>query len=308
MHNYTLKAFVLLTVLLFAYQALYADFRISKIEQTSDRGCNGSIEIEVDENYDNYKIVWTGPTGFVPPQPEGKTSKINNLCDGVYTVNVINQFNRCADNTAIPLGRTVTVSSSFNETLTAEIEPACGVFRKHRYHYFHKGSISLNGYENLVDENHTIVYKWKNGNSGQFIDELIKGEYCVDVIYQSDEQESIIDTKCFTIEMVRDCDLLNRDAIALSVSDELDFNAVELNYYPNPFSDFIDISISNMLPTSNMKLVISDVTGKIIEEREIAQSEVANTFRFKTSDFVSGIYFISLETNDGEKNVKIVKL
>lgn len=69
--------------------------------------------------------------------------------------------------------------------------------------------------------------------------------------------------------------------------------------YPNPVNNVLNISIKNEL--SITKLTITDINGRIV----ISESSVINSLN--VSDLSSGIYLVSIETNEGKGTAKFVK-
>ena len=69
--------------------------------------------------------------------------------------------------------------------------------------------------------------------------------------------------------------------------------------YPNPVNNVLNISIKNEL--SITKLTITDINGRIV----ISESSVINSLN--VSDLSSGIYLVSVETNEGKGTTKFVK-
>ncbi|MCD4795523.1 MAG: T9SS type A sorting domain-containing protein [Bacteroidales bacterium] len=82
-----------------------------------------------------------------------------------------------------------------------------------------------------------------------------------------------------------------------------DVNSIQntgISVYPNPTNGIINFEFVN---NNIQKLTISDITGKqIIEKTTIEQKEIIDL-----SSFVSGIYIISIQTDNEIFNTKIVK-
>jgi len=78
-----------------------------------------------------------------------------------------------------------------------------------------------------------------------------------------------------------------------------------INLYPNPASDFVSIII-NLSQSSNVKVNIYDVTGKLVSTpiNEIASQSAS--YKIDVKNLPSGIYFTTVETNNEIKTLKFV--
>jgi hypothetical protein len=91
--------------------------------------------------------------------------------------------------------------------------------------------------------------------------------------------------------------------IQQSVSVEIDLISDNIEIFPNPFSDLVNI---NMNKSSNEKYSMSvyDFTGKMVCCKDISE----NNFSFTTEGYSCGIYLIKIENSKGVlKSVKLVK-
>jgi len=109
----------------------------------------------------------------------------------------------------------------------------------------------------------------------------------------------IIDIEIFAI----DTDGENvSDIFELTVLETLNIsenNDIEIEIYPNPASNFVNINLTGLKKPSGLTLKITDVTGKLILEQNITSSET----EINISKFTSGSYFIQIQ-NDETKIVK----
>jgi hypothetical protein len=79
----------------------------------------------------------------------------------------------------------------------------------------------------------------------------------------------------------------------------------KLNIYPNPTNDVVTI-IANGLSTNNARLMVRDITGKIIfEERLNSNSGFSETIDL--SDRANGVYFITIMDGDNLIHEKLIK-
>lgn len=86
----------------------------------------------------------------------------------------------------------------------------------------------------------------------------------------------------------------------LSIS-ENEFATVNLSIYPNPANDVINISAGDLIINS---IKITDINGRIINTIDVALS---STVEINVSDLTSGIYFLTVYTDQGVGTSKIVK-
>lgn len=67
--------------------------------------------------------------------------------------------------------------------------------------------------------------------------------------------------------------------------------------YPNPASRIASIRFTAKKPT-NTELRLSSIDGRLLLSKQIAVEEDLNTIQFDVSNFISGLYFISLQTDN----------
>lgn len=78
------------------------------------------------------------------------------------------------------------------------------------------------------------------------------------------------------------------------------------NVFPNPFSEKFTINIVNSF-AKNGKLLVIDISGKILFEKDLKLQSGENQINIDGSAFAQGIYFIQLRTEDKIFSDKIVK-
>jgi len=108
----------------------------------------------------------------------------------------------------------------------------------------------------------------------------------------------------FVIDSVKfdpDIWLISKDSFATLGVDETPSNQT-INIYPNPASDNIQFSIPNVLIK---RVDIYDLSGKYIFSQEVsAKNEIVET---AVSEMMSGIYFIKINTDNGDYHAKMIK-
>lgn len=92
--------------------------------------------------------------------------------------------------------------------------------------------------------------------------------------------------------------------------DETNKPYFQLRYYPNPFTDVINILLTN--PTNNTQdadIVIYDLLGRTVQQSKVKLFRGNTQFTFDMSRHVAGIYILELKTTDGVfKSTPIQKL
>ncbi|HFS66696.1 MAG TPA: T9SS type A sorting domain-containing protein [Flavobacteriia bacterium] len=79
------------------------------------------------------------------------------------------------------------------------------------------------------------------------------------------------------------------------------FNTVGIDVYPNPSKSVFKVKT----PKTMLAYKLFDINGKIIQSvKQLDKNEIT----IDLSKFTSGLYFLQLNTNDGIKNVKLMKL
>jgi len=93
----------------------------------------------------------------------------------------------------------------------------------------------------------------------------------------------------------------NADTLLNTTLVESTENSVTI--YPNPANDVLSILVSNLNGTSEVtKARISDINGRIVKDLNTVTNNQVNV-----SDLTSGVYFISIETNEGTSVKKFIK-
>lgn len=85
----------------------------------------------------------------------------------------------------------------------------------------------------------------------------------------------------------------------VGINEEL---TIDVSLFPNPTNEFIILQLEN--PTSNLKYVLSDLNGKIIDKDDITASETHIDMR----TFAKGHYLLTLSDNaQTNQTIKIIK-
>ena len=108
------------------------------------------------------------------------------------------------------------------------------------------------------------------------------------------------DNGCF-----RNFNTNNNFAMKITASAPLatkDFLANKFLVTPNPANDFVNISNSENIKVSNIK--ITDLNGRVVKQKNF--DNVSN-INLNVSDLSSGVYMININTNEGSTVKKIIK-
>jgi hypothetical protein len=76
-----------------------------------------------------------------------------------------------------------------------------------------------------------------------------------------------------------------------------------ISIYPNPVNDFIGINLNSTATLKEIKIL--DLTGRTIDTKSVQKGE--NNIRISVSDYPSGVYLISITTDQGTKVRKFIK-
>jgi hypothetical protein len=89
-----------------------------------------------------------------------------------------------------------------------------------------------------------------------------------------------------------------------SISEEETISAV---VYPNPTEGETSIRY-NLMSNSDVTIEVKDMAGKTIQTvSKFNQASGMNELTFDTSNFASGVYYISVNTENGSTTKKFIK-
>lgn len=80
----------------------------------------------------------------------------------------------------------------------------------------------------------------------------------------------------------------------------------DVKIYPNPASDVVNIEIN----TSNHYILnysVSDITGRVIEHGLWSENSINTTYSLNISEFLNGVYFLTLTNETLQKSYRIIK-
>jgi hypothetical protein len=94
------------------------------------------------------------------------------------------------------------------------------------------------------------------------------------------------------------------DNLIVAGIDETTFTAV--NLYPNPADEELNVSFQ-AINNEKMTIVLTDLTGKIIQTNIIQANEGENLVMLNTSDFAKGVFFVNLISGTSRTTLQFVK-
>jgi hypothetical protein len=93
--------------------------------------------------------------------------------------------------------------------------------------------------------------------------------------------------------------LLLDDVSVTAVLSNEDFESNSISIYPNPTSSILNISNTNNFEIKNISVV--DINGRVVKNQSGALTEI------NVSDLNTGVYFVTIETNEGKATKKFMK-
>jgi len=151
-----------------------------------------------------------------------------------------------------------------------------------------------------------VTYQWQGNTGFGFVDMQNLGQYSgVKTAKLSVSSVSAANNNILFRCVVKNasCEIIS-NSVLLSVGNtglENRENGNHISIFPNPSNDYL--SINWLGKTTNAVISISDPQGKtVLTDRQINTGELLNL-----KDLASGIYFITLQINDGQKTFRLVK-
>jgi len=80
-----------------------------------------------------------------------------------------------------------------------------------------------------------------------------------------------------------------------------------VNIFPNPTLDNLNIRFTNIDTQNDLMIKISDIQGKLVEDKRIANAASNGLYNINLAHLKSGIYFLSVITDNKHQTFKIVK-
>ena len=95
--------------------------------------------------------------------------------------------------------------------------------------------------------------------------------------------------------------------VGIEMSGFDNIRTIDIQAYPNPVAKYFTLSL-NSLKSENAQFVITDLTGRVLMQRELFIQSGKNEFKLELdASYMHGVYVIRLISEDGEGNLKIIK-
>ncbi len=95
------------------------------------------------------------------------------------------------------------------------------------------------------------------------------------------------------------------DSIVSGINDMVDHSIYDVSVYPNPNNGKFKVTFTTD-ETQDIRLVISNTIGQSISERKIENFNGAFNEEIDLSELSKGVYVVTIETNNGSHNSKVV--
>ena len=143
------------------------------------------------------------------------------------------------------------------------------------------GSDSLTFAKSIGDEdNSSVIFIKENGTSGNYIWDWLGDQALLEL------------------------DFTNRSTNSIKMNNTFINN---INIYPNPTSGETSVTFS-LANASKVSVNVMDITGKIIyTENEANKSEGKHTLNINASEFNSGVYYVTIITDEAQVTKKLIK-
>lgn len=79
----------------------------------------------------------------------------------------------------------------------------------------------------------------------------------------------------------------------------------KLSVYPNPSTGVFSL-VFNTTNSEKGKLIITDITGKIVIQQDVDSKLGNNMLQINSNDFSSGAYFVSIQFEEKELHQKVI--
>jgi len=96
------------------------------------------------------------------------------------------------------------------------------------------------------------------------------------------------------------------DCPAVSILD-VDKAVLGMTVFPNPVKDVINLNINAQEQHTDAMLMITNITGQVVDQQQVNLLNGANTFDINVSDMPTGVYIISIESETHQSVTKFVK-
>lgn len=101
-------------------------------------------------------------------------------------------------------------------------------------------------------------------------------------------------------------DSKKREMVAVDLESNFDLEK-NVQAYPNPFSDYIEISIPQDDYKGTIYMTLTDLTGVIVHEKEIYATDLTQAVNIHTASLNKGIYFLQIVKGVQVETIRVIK-
>jgi hypothetical protein len=173
--------------------------------------------------------------------------------------------------------------------------------------------VSTTQYVNLsgtgTDDGKIVSYSWTQ----------ISGPSTATILSRDSANTQITDlnegTYVFELKVTDDYGAVGKDTMKVTVALEktspsnLTGNSSNLTVYPNPVHDIANLEVNTDQNNTNVKIVITDMTGKAVYTKEFVSTTNYIRQQIDMSNLIKGVYIVSVYFNGmQQQSVKVVRL
>tara|TARA_R110002049_G_scaffold124260_5_gene279674 strand:- start:24826 stop:26616 length:1791 start_codon:yes stop_codon:yes gene_type:complete len=178
--------------------------------------------------------------------------------------------------------------------------------------FFKPCDFNLTSGNNFYADGNTLFTNWNHNT--QTVTDPLTFEQCTFkafetdapfMTYQADDGRCICkdETAVLSASTEGSSAYSNQCYSALLSNDEVVLNLSQLNIYPNPTTDKLNIELSEDLTNNNVEVFIYATDGKLITTNTLE----LNTSQINVSSLAEGIYFARFNFNGTYKNIRFIK-
>ncbi len=246
---------------------------------------------------------WTktsGPSSYSIVNPSSPVTDVSGLVQGVYQFQLTVKDNKGATGTATVQ---VTVNAGVSATIaTPDVAPVANAGNDTTIVY-PDNSVTLNGGGTDADGN-IVSYSWNqvsgpststifpNNTASTNVSNLVEGNYEFELTVTDSNGSKGKDS----VEVIVASGRYARESNSVKV-------------YPNPVQSIANLVINTAQANTDIKIVITDLTGKSVYTEEFVSSTNSVTKQIDMSNLIKGTYIITLYFDGIEKqSIKVLRM
>lgn len=122
-----------------------------------------------------------------------------------------------------------------------------------------------------------------------------------------DMDDLVFDSACTFASNSARIEYYPEDACPLTNVLDVDKAVLGMTVFPNPAKDVINLNVNAQEQHTNATLMITNITGQVVEQQQVNLLSGANAFDINVSDMPTGVYMISIESETHQSVTKFVK-